>query len=686
MGHSRHCERTDRLIIPVLLISIALLVCGGCRLVDGEDSGATLALNSMAVSADCKPQAHVAEPYSCAPKVSIAEDVEVTHISWELTSTHTCDWLRINPSTGQVFGMPELNHLGDCVLAFRVKTPEEPSDDFALRIAALGPKITIEDNNCLTTAAVDKLYECDFNASSKVNNDQLLWSLAPENSCSWAQVESVSGVVTGSPSLSDTGSCDLVLKVSLEGLSSEVVRMKILVPKIEVVVSQNCNVEAEAGVPYSCTPSASAPIRNASYQWSLSSRNSCDWARINVTSGQISGSPEIYESGSCRLDMTAKLSDGSLGQASLTLDVKPKGYRESQLVDSSGKRDDGIGQSVDVDGDWAVVGAPEVENGNGSTGAVIVYRFDGSLWRQEVRLTPSSSSKVNLFGYSVAISGNTILVGAPDSSASSLKVGAVFVFNWDGSSWNQDQVLQLKNQSQGLINFGSDVDLDGSHAIISTSGYGIDQAYVFKKGSSGWVEEQKLSFPAVASYNGPERIKVAIDNQVAVVADVEAEVHVFRKVNGTWSSEGALAGDSSKGFGQSVDIYNNQILIGEPKSKSSAGAAHLFKPSKGSWFSAKTFRAPGEQRGQQCGQSVSIKGPLVVIGCPFPSQVGATYVYKNVDSNWSLASKLTSSQAQSGAEFGSSVGASAKHVVVGAVKGDGEETRSGWSSVFTLEN
>ena len=108
---------------------------------------------------------------------------------------------------------------------------------------------------------------------------------------------------------------------------------------------------------------------------------------------------------------------------------------EQKLVAPEARSNDSFGESVDVDGNVALVGA-RVDFDTDRSGSAYVYRFDGSNWLQEQKLTASDATLGNQFGDSVSISGNTALIGAHRDDQST---GSAYVFQFDGTSWNQQQ-------------------------------------------------------------------------------------------------------------------------------------------------------------------------------------------------------------------------------------------------------
>jgi hypothetical protein len=133
--------------------------------------------------------------------------------------------------------------------------------------------------------------------------------------------------------------------------------------------------------------------------------------------------------------------------------------QQAYLKASNAGEDDYFGYSVSISGDTIVVGAyQEDSNATGvdgtqnndpytsfDSGAAYVFVRDGTMWTQQAYLKASNIGKQYSFGWSVSISGNTIVVGAPKENAGATGSGAAYVFVRDGTSWTQQTHLKASN-------------------------------------------------------------------------------------------------------------------------------------------------------------------------------------------------------------------------------------------------
>ncbi len=151
-----------------------------------------------------------------------------------------------------------------------------------------------------------------------------------------------------------------------------------------------------------------------------------------------------------------------------------------------------FGTSVAIDGDVIVVGAPMVVNGNihdpcssvRPPGAAYVFRRVGSTWVEEAKLAASGPTFFNRLGHSVSVSGDTIVVGAPSSSFGR---GAAFIFRYDGSEWVEEAKLSQSDPWEGTY-FGISVSVDGVTVAVGADGREYGFAYLFEWDGVEWTE------------------------------------------------------------------------------------------------------------------------------------------------------------------------------------------------------
>jgi len=374
-----------------------------------------------------------------------------------------------------------------------------------------------------------------------------------------------------------------------------------------------------------------------------------------------------------------------------------------KLIASDAKANDWFGQSVAVSGDIAVVGAPMGDAGGvGFAGAAYVFsRNQGGTdnWDEVKKLTASDAEEADVFGNSVAVSGDIAVVGAPGDDAGGYTAGAAYVFQRDKGGTDQwGQVMKLTaSGGQAGDEFGASVAVSGDVAVVGAAfAGGSGAAYVFQRDKGGtdkWGEVQKLT---ASDAQAGDRFgwSVAVSADIAVVGAVGEDTwgsnagaaYVFSRDQGGTDNWGEVekltaASDAEAGdeFGSSVAVSGDIAVVGargEDEKGSAAGAAYVFQRDLGgtdNWGQAQKLMASDGQAGDYFGTSVAVSGDLAVVGADGEdaggSGAGAAYVFqrdKGGTDNWGEAQKLTASDAEAGDLFGHSVAVSGDLAVVGA--------------------
>jgi len=370
----------------------------------------------------------------------------------------------------------------------------------------------------------------------------------------------------------------------------------------------------------------------------------------------------------------------------------------AELITRNGASGDSMGQSVAVAGNVVLVGAPYRTVGNNiEQGVVNIYSKPASGWRdmaQTSTLTLSGGVPYQTFGASLAISGNTFVVGAPNASGGcSSNPGAAYVFTVSGNQ--SQQVATLTPSDNYPCNpFGWSVAISGNTIVVGAPVSDSDgEAYVFVEPASGWqnmTETAKLT--ASDSNQGPgwfgETVSIDADN-VAVGAYLQGftgEAYVFVKPSSGWTNMTETArltpsdGLVSDQFGYAVSISGNTVLVGSPNHPSGQqfGAGYIYVEPPTGWVNATEtakLRASDEVAFDLLGTSVLMAGNIALLGAPGPyypmaPNPGAAYAFSKPAGGWKSTSrfrtKFTSLDGVSTDNFGSAIALSGSTLVIGA--------------------
>jgi hypothetical protein len=353
-----------------------------------------------------------------------------------------------------------------------------------------------------------------------------------------------------------------------------------------------------------------------------------------------------------------------------------------EVVPNNGVSNILFGTSVGIYGDIAAVGAA-FDNGN--RGSVYVYQRNGSAWPYQATLVPSEAIVGDQVGAYTEVYGNQVFAGSPaHGTAMGPYPGAVFVFQQNGSTWTETQMLQA-NPPVGGGRFGARYAVDGTTLIISgtnTSSQAI--AYIFTNTGGGhWTQTGTLQ-PAEGGDFGTH---VSISGNVAVIgaagglngaSAATGVAYVFTRSGGVWTETTRLTGVTSVAgdqFGTSVSVSGDTIVVGAPHesvSGSTKGVAHVYKYSSGSWNEVTQLFAADGMSGNTFGKDVRVCGQRVFVGSSNLSQgsnsaEGAVYQWNNVGGVWTPQGEFTlPAPGSSNAYFGDHLGVSASGLIVGA--------------------
>ena len=188
-----------------------------------------------------------------------------------------------------------------------------------------------------------------------------------------------------------------------------------------------------------------------------------------------------------------------------------------------------FGKSVSVSGQTVVVGSPFDSCGTGvSCGAAYVYRLNGTSWVAEQKLTASDATVEDHFGGSVSVSGETIVVGAAqDDCAAGVNCGSTYVFRFNGTSWVEEQKLTASDAAWQAwfgvsVTVGGDTVVVGADTISCAAGFACGAAYVFRFNGTSWVEEEKLTASDAAPFDQFGNSVSVTRNTVVVGAYLDA--------------------------------------------------------------------------------------------------------------------------------------------------------------------
>lgn len=360
-----------------------------------------------------------------------------------------------------------------------------------------------------------------------------------------------------------------------------------------------------------------------------------------------------------------KVNDFLLPEGAVHVYVRSSGAwsHQARLNASNPGALDDFGWSVAVSGDTLAVGAPQEASADGTPGnndgigrgAVYVFTRTGAEWSQQAYLKRPSSDDLDQFGLRVALSGDTLVVGAPGSDNNS---GAVYIFTRTGTEWSASPIeVKASDPEDGAL-FGSSVAIAGNTLAVGAGGKsnGRGGVYVYERSGPTWVEQVQLQGAGV-DVVGPVAgfgLSLALGgDSLAVGAPAErgtapntantGGVYVFGRdgLTGIWNPEPIrlVASNAGEGdtFGTSLALRGDRLMVGAPLEDSNgrgvnnntakpnngalnSGAVYVFRANGGEWVEEAYIKSSNSDggsagnQGDQFGGSVAMDGDVLVAG------------------------------------------------------------------------
>ena len=433
--------------------------------------------------------------------------------------------------------------------------------------------------------------------------------------------------------------------------------------------------------------------------------------------------------------------------------------QEAYLKASNTGGTDKFGWSVALSGDTLVVGAPsedsnatgvngtQSDNSSQNSGAAYVFVRSGSVWSQEAYLKASNTGAADFFGQSVAISTDTIVVGAHGEASnatgvngtqtdnSAANAGAAYVFVRNAGTWTQQAYLKASNTGAN-DEFGFAVAASGDTVVVgarhegsSATGVNGNQAdntaqdsgaaYVFVRSGTTWTQQAYVKasntgfgdgFAQAVALSGDTLAVGAVGedsnatgvngNQADNTAQDSGAVYVFVRSGTVWSQQAYVKASNTGGndqFGVALALSGSTLAVAAPLEDSAAtgvngnqadntaqdsGGAYVFVRSGTLWSQQAYVKASNTGGNDHFGTAVAVAGDTLVVGAELESSnatglngnesdnssqfSGAAYVLLRSGTTWAQQTYLKASNTGSQDALGYALAASVDTVVVGA--------------------
>jgi hypothetical protein len=299
-------------------------------------------------------------------------------------------------------------------------------------------------------------------------------------------------------------------------------------------------------------------------------------------------------------------------------------------------------------------------------GAVYIFEKTGSNWEQTAYIKASNADNYHQFGYAIALSGDTLVVGAHTESSNQTTItngqtsssddsktssGAVYVYRRASNIWSQEAYIKSANADEQDV-FGYTVAISGDTIVVGA--YGEDS------------NQNTITHGTTASADN------SLSNSGAV--------YVYRRNGAIWSQEAfikAANADAEDFFGYHVSISGDTILVGlgdedsnqttitngptasSDNSASGAGAAYVYRRTAGIWSQEAYLKAPNAESNDGFGYTIALQGDVAVVSCAYEDSsqttvtngstassdnsvidTGAVFIFRRNGTTWSQEAYL----------------------------------------------
>lgn len=383
----------------------------------------------------------------------------------------------------------------------------------------------------------------------------------------------------------------------------------------------------------------------------------------------------------------------------------------TKIQANDGTAGDQFGGAVGISGTTVIVGANANASSSNRNGSAYIYTLTGGSWTLQQKLTPADGEANDVFGTAVAISGDTAVVGAyGDTVGTNQGQGSIYIYTRSGSTWTLQQKISAADGA-AFDYFGKSVAIAGDTVVvgaeeadISTS---INQgaAYVFFRTGTTWAQQAKLTandggvidiFGASVAISGDSVIVGASEEAVGANTQ-QGGAYVFTRSGTTWTQQAKLVatdGTPFDYFGFSVSIDGNTAAVGTLQdigANFQQGSAYIFTRSGTTWTQQQKLVASDAAAGDSFGNAVFVLGDTVMIGAAGDTngtnvRQGSAYLFNRSGTTWTQTQKLVATDGGIEDSFGAGVGFTNNHAIVGSI-GDtiGSNTLQGSAYIFSSD-
>ncbi|MBF0452859.1 MAG: carboxypeptidase regulatory-like domain-containing protein [Candidatus Magnetomorum sp.] len=328
--------------------------------------------------------------------------------------------------------------------------------------------------------------------------------------------------------------------------------------------------------------------------------------------------------------------------------------KEQKILPEDGDVNDYFGCSVAISNTDAILGAYGKDDKGSKAGAAYIYQLSSQGWTTQQKLLADDAVANDYFGYAVDIDGDFAIIGAYGDDDKGSMSGSAYIFKREGKTWTQHQKL-IDELGERNDLFGFSVAISGNYAIIGAyrdddKGDSSGTAIIFKYDKNTWVKQTRLVANDGKS-NDYFGYDVAISGEYAAIGSYRSDakgmnvgsVYIYQYDKGNWNYHSKIVpndGSTNDYFGFSLDLQGTRMIIGaygDDDKGPSSGSAYLYAFNQSQWEFQKKYIASEGQSYDYFGYDVSISDRGVIMGAyghdEKGSMAGAVYIFGQTTSN-----------------------------------------------------
>jgi hypothetical protein len=309
--------------------------------------------------------------------------------------------------------------------------------------------------------------------------------------------------------------------------------------------------------------------------------------------------------------------------------------QEAKLVVEPAFADDTLGGKVALKNDIAMLGVMRRDDKGKDSGAVVSFERESSTWKQHHIFTAPDAKPGDAFGQSIALTENHLIIGAPRNDALGVDSGAAYIYKRENDSWHYHTKIMASDGAAGDL-FGISVAIDGNTILVGADLHdekaeNAGAVYVYVLDDNQWKQEAKL----MASDGGKTDIfgvRVAISENTALVSarrdDIEelgvdaGSAYIFERVGSSWTQKVKLIspdGQADDRFGRGVALSTDTAIVSamnHDANGTDTGAMYVYKKDTDGWRYTSKFVAKSSMSDDKFGWNVGLSNGVAIVATP----------------------------------------------------------------------